>query len=203
MSWGKGQLVGVRCVQNSVENVRGHVGNPVMARGFDEGVEGALAGAKDGKRRVVRAFGGWPGSRPPLGSVGRGGRVFGAARGVRWLLIHRFVLLGAEPLGRQDLRFGGRVRGSDRGWGRTAVVRGSGRDQAFDRQDHRKSFDLAGHAASGRFDAESGQFPEPGQNLVAANVQLPQALGFLVHQFFVDGCAVVGHVGRMRGLALV
>jgi hypothetical protein len=43
--------------------------------------------------------------------------------------------------------------------------------------------------------AKSGQFPEPGQDLVAAKVQLAQPFGFLVHQPFPDGGAVLRHVG--------
>jgi hypothetical protein len=45
----------------------------------------------------------------------------------------------------------------------------------------RKSFDLAGDAAS-HLVTEIGQFPEPGQDLVATKVQLAQPFGFLVHQ---------------------
>ncbi len=46
--------------------------------------------------------------------------------------------------------------------------------EAFDRYDHGKSLDLAGDAASGHFVAKIGQFPEPGQDLVATKVQLAQ-----------------------------
>ena len=56
--------------------------------------------------------------------------------------------------------------------------------EAFDGYDHGKSLDLAGDAASGYFVAKSGQFPEPGQDLVATKVQLAQPVGFLVDSVF-------------------
>ena len=40
-------------------------------------------------------------------------------------------------------------------------------NQSFDGYDHRESLDLAGDGASGGFVAKIGQFPEPGQDLVA------------------------------------
>ena len=76
----------------------------------------------------------------------------------------------------------------------------SGRNQAFDGYDHRKSLDLAGDDASGHFVAKIGQFPEPGQDLVATKVQLAQPFGFLVHQLFLNGGAVLDHVGANAGL---
>ena len=42
-----------------------------------------------------------------------------------------------------------------------------------------------------------------GQDLVATKVQLAQPFGFLVHQPFPDGGAVLDHVGADAGLALV
>jgi hypothetical protein len=54
----------------------------------------------------------------------------------------------------------GRGRGLGSGWGNTAGIH-SGRNHTFDGYDHRKSLDLAGDDASGRFGAEIGQFPEP------------------------------------------
>ena len=74
------------------------------------------------------------------------------------------------------------------------------RYQAFDRYDHRKGLDLSGDDASGHFVAKGGQFPEPGQDLVATKVQLAQSVGFLVHQPFADGGAVLDHVGADAGL---
>jgi hypothetical protein len=81
------------------------------------------------------------------------------------------------------------------GWGKAAV-----RNQAFDGYDHRKSPDLAGDDAPSCFVAKSGQLPEAGQDLVATKVQLAQPLGFLVHQLFPDGGAVLIHVGADAGL---
>ena len=72
-------------------------------------------------------------------------------------------------------------------------------NQAFDGYDHGKSLDLAGDDTSGHFVAKIGQFPEPGQDLVATKVQLAQPLGFLVHQPFPDGGAVLDHVGADAG----
>jgi hypothetical protein len=54
--------------------------------------------------------------------------------------------------------------------------------------------------ASGYFVAEIGQFPQPGQDLVATQLQLAQPFGFLVHQLFSDGGAVPDHVGADAGL---
>jgi hypothetical protein len=81
------------------------------------------------------------------------------------------------------------------GWGKAAVG-----NQSFDGYDHRKSLDLAGDDASGHFVAKIGQFPEPGQDLVATKVQLAQPFGFLVYQPFLDGGAVLDHVGADAGL---
>ena len=79
--------------------------------------------------------------------------------------------------------------------GKAAIIHGCGRDQSFDGYDHRKSLDLAGDDASGHLAAKIGQFPETGQDLVATKVQPAQPFGFLVHQPFPDGGAVLNHVG--------
>jgi hypothetical protein len=84
------------------------------------------------------------------------------------------VLLFATPLRGVDIWFDGRGRGLGPGWGVAAVW-----DQAFDGHDHRKSLDLAGDDAPGHFVAKSGQFPEPGQDLVATKVQLAHPFAFL------------------------
>ena len=131
--------------------------------------------------------------------LGRGGLGFGGGNGIAWVIAWfrtlGLVLLFAAPLSGVDLCVGGRGRGLRPGWGGAAVG-----NQAFDGYDHRKSLDLAGDGASGGFVAESGQFPEPGQDLVATEVQLAQPFGFLVDQFFFDGGAVLDHVVADAGL---
>jgi hypothetical protein len=63
----------------------------------------------------------------------------------------------------------GGALGLRRGRGKAAV-----RNQSFDGHDHRESLDLADDDSPGRIVAESGQFPEAGQDLVATKVQLTQ-----------------------------
>ena len=57
----------------------------------------------------------------------------------------------------------------------------------------RKGLDLAGDGAPGYFVAEMGQFPEPGQDLVATKVELAQPFDFLVYQFSVTAlrCSIM------------
>jgi hypothetical protein len=81
------------------------------------------------------------------------------------------------------------------GWAEAAVG-----NQPFDGYDHGKGLDLAGEDAPGYFVAEIGQFPEPGEDLVATKVELAQPFGFLIHQLFSDSSAVLAHVGADAGL---
>jgi hypothetical protein len=175
--------------------VAGRVGNPVRASGVDEGIDRAGLVPKVGKRRFVGRFGGWLGSWLGDVDVGRGGSGFCGGDEIRWLLTYGLVLLFAAPLRGVDIWFDGRGRGLRPGSGEAAVW-----NQAFDGYDHRKSLDLAGDDAPGRFVAESGQLPEAGQDLVAAKVQLAQTFHFLVHQLFPYGGAVLLHVGADAGL---
>jgi antitoxin FitA len=98
-----------------------------------------------------------------VGGLGRGGLGFG---GGTWLLV-RGLRLAAAPLRFVDLCLDGWGRGLRPGWRKAAVIHGPGRYQAFDGYDHRKGLDLTGDGAPGGFVAKIGQFPEPGQDLVA------------------------------------
>ena len=144
----------------------GH-GDTRRQRGSGRGVQG---GAKEaGLARVRGRVGGRTGNGGrAIGPTG-GGFGIGGGYGIAWLLRRGLVLLFAEPLRLVDLCLDGRGRGLRPGWGEAAV-----RNEAFDGYDHGKGLDLAGDAASGHFGAEIGQFPEPGQDLVATKVQLAQ-----------------------------
>jgi hypothetical protein len=199
--WGEGQPEGVGVVENGVEDEIGCAGNPVQLWGIDEGIDRAgLVPVKLGKRLVVGLLGGRLGgrigSRLWLGDLGRGGLgLRGGGNGIAWVFNPGLVLLFAEPLSGGDICLDGRGHGLRRGWGKAAIW-----NQAFDGYDHRESLDLAGDGAPRRFVAKSGEFPEAVQYLVATNVELAQAVGFLVHQSFADGGAVLNHVGADAGL---
>jgi hypothetical protein len=169
-------------VQNSIEAAVCREGNPVQ-RLRDEGVGKAGLVAvqvpvkvpfRERRGRVGSRLGGRIGSRLRVGDLGRGGLGFRGGNGIAWLFTCGLMLLLAAPLRAVDLCVDGRGRGLRLGWGEAAVW-----NQAFDRYDHRKGLDLAGDDASGHFVAEIGQFPEPGQDLVATKVQLAQPFGFL------------------------
>src|SRR5882757_7880068 len=186
--WGEGQADGVDWVQDGVKGEADCGGNAVLGFGLDKGVE--MAGwfrGEVGKRRAYSRFRGWLDCRfrcrLRVGDLRRGGLGFRGGNGIAWLLTRGFVLLFAEPIG--DVWFDG----LGREWGKAAVW-----NQSFDGYDHRKSLDLAGDGAPGRFVAESGQLPEAGQDLVATKVQLTQPVCFLVHQLFADGGAVFHHL---------
>ncbi len=104
------------------------------------------------------------------GRPGRGRWGFRGGNGIAWPC-SGLMQLFAEPLRLVDIRFEGRGRGFRGMWGKAAIG-----DESLDRCDHRKSFDLAGDAASGLFVAESGELPEPVEDLVATNIQLAQLL---------------------------
>jgi hypothetical protein len=174
-------------MENGVEGVVSRPGNAAQLFGVDEGIGRAgLVAVKVGGEWVF----GRRGSRLRLGGPGCAGLGFDVGT---WLGGFG-LLLPAAPLRDVDLR-GGRGGGLGPRWGEAAVG-----DQAFDGYDHGKGVDLAGHAASGGFRVEIGQFPEPGQDLVTTKVKIAQPLGFLVHQFFPDGGAVLVHVGADAGL---
>jgi hypothetical protein len=189
--WGEGHPDGVGSVQDGVKGEAGCGGNAVQGFGLDKGIERAgLVPVEVRERRVVSRFRGWL-----IGDLRCGGLGFLGGNGIAWVFNSGLVLLFAEPLSGVDICFDGRGRGWRRGWGKAAVW-----NQSFDGHDHRESLDLAGDDAPGRFVAESGQFPEAGQDLVATKVQLTQPVGFLVHELFPDGGAVLHHVGLDAGL---
>ena len=193
--WGEGQPDGVGSVQDGVKGEAGCVGNAVQGFGLDKGIERAgLVPAEVGKRQVVSRFRGRLGWRLRcmlrVGDLRRGGLGFLGGNGIAWVFNSGLVLLFAEPLSGVDIRLDGRGHGLRGGWGRAAVW-----NQSLDSYDHRESLDLAGDDAPGRFVAESGQFPEAGQDLVATKVQPAQPVGFLIHQLFPDGGTVLEHVG--------
>jgi hypothetical protein len=178
-------------VENGVEGVVSRAGNAAQLIGVDEGIGNAgLVAVKVGGGCIF----GRRGSRLRLGGLGCAGLGFDGGNVFGWLGAFG-LLLRAAPLRDVDLRRDWRGGGLGPGWGEAAVG-----DQAFYGYDHGKGFDLAGHAASGRFRAEIGQFPETGQDLVATKVQIAQAFGFLVHEFFPDGGAVLVHEVADAGL---
>jgi len=58
-------------------------------------------------------------------------------------------------------------------------------DQAFDGDDHGQGLDLGGSAVAGPFGVQVGDFPEPSQDLLAAQVQPAHFLSLLLHEPFV------------------
>jgi hypothetical protein len=123
--------------------------------------------------------------------LGRDGLGFAAGNDIAWLQASGFLLLLlATPFGDVDLWLRERGCGLVLGLGMAAVG-----DQAFDGYDHGHGFNLAGDAAPGGFRAQIGQFPEPGQGLVATQVAPAQGFDFLVYELCRDGGAVFFHVG--------
>jgi hypothetical protein len=84
----------------------------------------------------------------------------------------------------------GLVLGGDGASGRMAIW-----DQAFDGDDHRKGLDLGGHAVASPFGVQVGDFPETGQDLVAAHVESAEFLGILLDELLLNGGTVLEHVG--------
>ena len=169
MSGEKGSLRDLDFVQNGIEDIVGCGGSPVQLFGVDEGIEKVWFIPVKVERHVsFSSLGAGLGLGCGSGTWGATGWASAAHRN-RPALHLRVGAAVAEPLRGVDLRLDGWGRGLRSGWGAAAV-----RNQSFDRHDHGKSLDLAGDGASGHFVAESGQFPEPGQDLVATEVQLAQ-----------------------------
>jgi hypothetical protein len=109
-----------------------------------------------------------------------------------------FPLLLAKPGGGIDLRVNGRRGGFVLG-GAGATVRIPIWDQAFDGDDHGEGLDLGGHAVSSHVGVQVGDFPEAGQDSLAAQVQPALLLRFLLHALFMHGGPVLEHVGADPG----
>src|ERR1700754_3517323 len=101
-----------------------------------------------------------------IADLRRGGLGFRGGDGIAWVFHPGWGVLFSEPLSVAGICLDGRGPGLRRGWGKTAVW-----NQTLDGYDHGESLDLAGNVAPGCFVAESGQFPEAVQDLVATNVQ--------------------------------
>jgi hypothetical protein len=109
-----------------------------------------------------------------------------------------FPLLLAKPSGGIDWRVSGRRGGFVLGGaGATVVV--AIRDQAFDGDDHGEGFHLGGHAVSSHVGVQIGDFPEAGQDSLAAQLQPALLLRFLLHEAIVHGGPVLEHVGAHAG----
>jgi hypothetical protein len=109
-----------------------------------------------------------------------------------------FPLLLAKPGGGIEWRVnwwrGGFVLG-----GAGATVRIPIWDQAFDGDDHGEGLDLGGHAVSSRVGIQVGDFPEAGQDSLAAQVQPALLLGLLLQEVLMHGGPVLEHVGADPG----
>ena len=153
------------------------------------------------RRRVSRRAGsGWAGSL-----------IFLLGSGRAWLGVDGFPLLLGKPGGLIDLRGNGR-RGGFVLRGNSAAIR----DQAFDGHDHCEGLDLAGNAAAGHFGAQVCDFPESGQDLLAAQTLpalflhgtlrgkpgLAGQVGILLNELLLDGGPMLEHVGADTGLGL-
>ena len=80
-----------------------------------------------------------------------------------------------------------------------AAIRLPIRDQAFDGDDHGEGFHLGGHAVSSHVGVQVGDFPEAGQDSLAAQVQPALLLSFLLHEAIMQGGPVLEHVGADPG----
>jgi hypothetical protein len=109
-----------------------------------------------------------------------------------------FPLLLAKPGGGIDWRVNGRRGGFVLG-GAGATVRIPIWDQAFDGDDHGEGLDLGGHAVSSHVGVQVGDFPEAGEDSLAALVQPALLLGLLLHELFMYGGPVLEHVGADPG----
>jgi hypothetical protein len=109
-----------------------------------------------------------------------------------------FPLLLAKPGGGIDWRVN-RWRGGFVLSGAGATVRIPIWDQAFDGDDHGEGLDLGGHAVSSHVGVQIGDFPEAGQDSLAAQVQPALLLRFLLQEAIVHGGPVLEHVGADAG----
>jgi hypothetical protein len=73
------------------------------------------------------------------------------------------------------------------------------RDEAFDGDDHGEGLDLGGHAVAGPFGFHVGDFPEAGQDLVAAYTEPAEFPGILLDELLLNGGTVLEHVGADTG----
>jgi hypothetical protein len=130
--------------------------------------------------------------------MGNAKRIFVSGRVGTRLRAGGFPLLLAKPGGGIDWRVngwrGGFVLG---GAGATVVV--AIRDQAFDGDDHGEGLDLGGHAVSSHVGVQVGDFPEAGQDSLAAQVQPALLLRLLLQEAIVHGGPVLEHVGADPG----
>jgi hypothetical protein len=109
-----------------------------------------------------------------------------------------FPLLLAKPGGGIDWRVSGRSDGFVVGGaGATVVV--AIRDQAFDGDDHGEGPHLGGHAISSHVGVQIGDFPEAGQDSLAAQVLPALLLRLLLQEAIVHGGPVLEHVGADAG----
>src|ERR1700722_3348777 len=155
--WGKGQPKGVDCVENGFEGEVGCGGNGVQLYGVDEGIGNAELGPVQRRRRMRCIF--------RAGAMVAGGSGF-RGNGIAWVFPRGLFLLFAEPLSAVGLRVERRGRWLRSGWGGDAAG-----NQSFDGYDQGNGLDLAGDVAPGYFVAERGEFPEPGEDLVATKVE--------------------------------
>ena len=72
-------------------------------------------------------------------------------------------------------------------------------DEVLHGHDHREGLDLAGDAASGRFRAKVGYFPEAIQYIFAIQFQAVLFPGILLDELLLDSGAVLDHVGADMG----
>ena len=148
---------------------------------------GSKTGGAGGRRRVSgRAGSGFGLPR----HAGAGRLTFFLGNCGTGLGVDGFSRLLAKPGGAIDLRVNGQRGGLVRRRNSAAI-----RDQAFDGHDHCEGLDLAGNAAAGHFGAQVGDFPESGQNLLAAQILPAQFLGILLDELLLNGGPMLKHIG--------
>jgi hypothetical protein len=163
------------------------VGSAAKEGGFAKG--SWVGGRRTGGGHRLRSFGAPVGDNSGVGSVflaassgaGAGGGWGSTDCPSCWV---RFQAAFIEW--RVNGRRGGFVLGGD-----GAAIR----DQAFDGDDHGEGLDLGGHAVAGPFGFQVGDFPEAGQDFVAAQVEPAQFLGILLDELLLNGGTVFNDVG--------